>query len=437
MTSPAAFLELETELVAASRERALSRFSRHELFTHVLSALAFVSAAAALGALSPPADNPAWALLVAFAAAVAVASRIELEVGSGFATPVELVLIPMLFALPPSAVPLVVALGMVCGQLPDFLRRRVPPERLLVATGNAAYTLAPAVVFTIFYHPEAGAAERTVITVAAVLSQFAADFVISTLREYFAVGVSPRTLLGPFAWIFFVDGCLAAVGLAAGLAGDTWAVAYVLPLPLLMLIRSFARERADRLTQALELSTAYRRTALLLGDVIEADDAYTGAHSKEVVDLAVGVADQLLLDSRAKNLVELTALLHDVGKIRIPHSIINKNGPLTLEERAIINTHTIEGERLLSQVGGLLSEVGQIVRSCHERYDGRGYPDGLAGDGIPLVARIVCCCDAFNAMTTTRPYREAMTVAEARGELLHNRGTQFDPDVVDAILALT
>jgi len=138
MTSPAAFLELETELVAASRERALSRFSRHELFTHVLSALAFVSAAAALGALSPPADNPAWALLVAFAAAVAVASRIELEVGSGFATPVELVLIPMLFALPPSAVPLVVALGMVCGQLPDFLRRRVPPERLLVATGNAA-----------------------------------------------------------------------------------------------------------------------------------------------------------------------------------------------------------------------------------------------------------------------------------------------------------
>ena len=85
----------------------------------------------------------------------------------------------------------------------------------------------------------------------------------------------------------------------------------------------------------------------------------------------------------------------------------------------------------------MLTEVGQIVRSCHERYDGHGYPDGLAGDAIPIVARIVCCCDAFKAMVTTRPYRAAMSVAEARAELLANRGTQFDPDVVDAILELT
>ena len=81
--------------------------------------------------------------------------------------------------------------------------------------------------------------------------------------------------------------------------------------------------------------------------------------------------------------------------------------------------------------------MGQIVRSCHERYDGHGYPDGLAGDAIPIVARIVCCCDAFNAMVTTRPYRPAMSVADARAELLANRGTQFDPDVVDVILELT
>ena len=121
----------------------------------------------------------------------------------------------------------------------------------------------------------------------------------------------------------------------------------------------------------------------------------------------------------------------------MPNSIINKRGSLTEEERAVVNMHTIEGERLLSRVGGLLEEVGRLVRSCHERYDGRGYPDGLVGPEIPIVSRIVCCSDAFNAMVTTRPYRPAMTVAKARAELLANRGTQFDPEVVDAVLALT
>src|SRR5262249_19242546 len=188
-----------------------------------------------------------------------------------------------------------------------------------------------------------------------------------------------------------------------------------------------------RVSQALELSAAYRGTAFLLGDVVEADDAYTGAHSRDVVRLSVSVADRLGLDARSRQLTELTALLHDVGKISIPNQIITKQGPLDTEERAIINTHTIEGERLLSKVGGLLGEVGKIVRSCHERYDGAGYPDGLAGEEIPIVARIVCCCDAFNAMTTTRSYRRAVTPAEARAELVANRGSQFDPDVVDAV----
>ena len=134
---------------------------------------------------------------------------------------------------------------------------------------------------------------------------------------------------------------------------------------------------------------------------------------------------------------KLTALLHDVGKIKIRKEIINKQGPLTADEWGVIRMHTIDGEKLLSKVGGLLTEVGHIVRSSHERYDGRGYPDGLAGEAIPLVARIVCCCDAFNAMTTTRPYRAAMSTEEARKEMVLNRGTQFDPNVVDAILALT
>lgn len=129
-------------------------------------------------------------------------------------------------------------------------------------------------------------------------------------------------------------------------------------------------------------------------------------------------------------------MLHDVGKIRIPNEIINKPGPLTVEERGIMNAHTIEGEKMLEQVGGLLGEVGRLVRSCHEHYDGSGYPDGVAGDEIPLVARIVCCCDAFHAMTSDRPYRKALPIEVALAELHANRGTQFDPRVVDALVAV-
>src|SRR5262249_11829035 len=129
--------------------------------------------------------------------------------------------------------------------------------------------------------------------------------------------------------------------------------------------------RADR--PALELSTAYRGTALLLGDVIEADDAYTGAHSQHVVALTLAVCDRLPLPPHERRLAEFTALLHDVGKVRTPASIVSKPGPLTPEERAIMQRHTIDGEQMLVQVGGLLAQVGHLVRSCHEHYGGSGY----------------------------------------------------------------
>jgi HD-GYP domain-containing protein (c-di-GMP phosphodiesterase class II) len=435
-TSSAA-VDLQTELVAASRERVVSRLSRRERLTHGSCALLFLIAAASLAVLEKPSGHGQWLLALLFIATIALASRIELEIGSGFASPVVLVVIPMLFALPAGHVPALVALGLVVGQLPAYVRGRVPTERIIVAIGNASYTLAPAIVFMLFYRGSAGPGEWAAVTAAALGAQFVGDAAISTVREHFAVGVEPRSLIRPLGWIFFVDACLAPVGFAASLAGSLWTPGYLLPLPFLLLTRLFAHERADRLSHALELSAAYRGTAFLLGDVIDADDAYTGAHSRDVVDLTVAVADHFGLDARSRQLAELTALLHDVGKIGIPDTIINKKGPLTAEERALINVHTIEGERLLSQVGGLLTEVGQIVRSCHERYDGLGYPDGLVGAEIPVVARIVCGCDAFNAMTTARSYRAPLSLADARAELVRNRGTQFDPDVVDAILALT
>jgi HD-GYP domain-containing protein (c-di-GMP phosphodiesterase class II) len=152
------------------------------------------------------------------------------------------------------------------------------------------------------------------------------------------------------------------------------------------------------------------------------------------VALAVAVGEELGLREKDRRDAEFVALLHDVGKIRIPSEIINKPGALTPEERAVMEMHTVEGERMLGQVGGLLGEVGHIVRSCHERFDGTGYPDGLSGEAIPQVARIVMCCDAFSAMTTDRPYRRALPLATALEELRANAGTQFDPRVVDALI---
>jgi HD-GYP domain-containing protein (c-di-GMP phosphodiesterase class II) len=238
------------------------------------------------------------------------------------------------------------------------------------------------------------------------------------------------------AWVYAIDAGLAPVGLAIAFAAVDSPAGVALALPLVALLAVFSRERRVRIDSELELRDAYRGTVFLLGEVVEADDAYTGAHSRDVLDLSLAVADELGLGARERRDVEFAALLHDVGKVRIPNEIINKPGALTPEERAIVETHTVEGERMLHRVGGLLGDIGRIVRSCHERWDGSGYPDGLEGEQIPRAARIVACCDAYNAMTTDRAYRKALSPEAAISELLRNRKTQFDPQVVDALLAV-
>src|SRR5262249_3508158 len=124
----------------------------------------------------------------------------------------------------------------------------------------------------------------------------------------------------------------------------------------------------------------------------------------------------------------------DIGKLAIPEGILEKRGPLTAEESEFIRQHTVIGERILDAAPSLAG-CAKIVRSSHENWDGTGYPDGLVGDEIPLEARIIAVCDAFQAMTTTRPYRGARAPEEAIAELRRCSGTQFDPDVVRAVIA--
>jgi HD-GYP domain-containing protein (c-di-GMP phosphodiesterase class II) len=219
--------------------------------------------------------------------------------------------------------------------------------------------------------------------------QFAFDFGSTALRDRLGLGVAPLSLLRFFVWIWVVDLALTSAAMLAALGSQEESYLILFSFPLIGLLAYFARERRRRIDHALELSHAYRGTALLLGDVVEADDAYTGLHSRDVVSLVLEVCDQLHLNARERRDAEFVALLHDVGKIKVPAEIINKPGKLTEKEFDVVKTHTVEGEKLLAQVGGLLGKVGHIVRSCHEDWDGTGYPDGLRGEDIPRVARIV------------------------------------------------
>jgi putative nucleotidyltransferase with HDIG domain len=176
----------------------------------------------------------------------------------------------------------------------------------------------------------------------------------------------------------------------------------------------------------------YRETLASLSNALEAKDQYTSEHTEEVVRLAVSVAAELELELEVVRHVELGAVLHDIGKVRVPESILNKPGPLDDAEWTVMKTHPEVGERILQPIRSL-GAILPIVRHHHERWDGGGYPDGLAERGIPLGARIVAVCDAYRAMTETRPYRTAMPEDAARRELAGGAGKQFDPACVAAL----
>jgi HD-GYP domain-containing protein (c-di-GMP phosphodiesterase class II) len=357
------------------------------------------------------------------------------EVGSTYTVPLQLVLVPMFFVLPPEAVPLCVAVGLALGKLPEVLSGQRPASRLAMALGDSWFALGPALVLSISASgPPDG--HDWAIYLFALAAQLGFDFAASSIRDQMNGGASMRDQMLECRWVYCVDLALAAPGLAVAFAAVPRPWVLLLVLPFVALIAVFAKERRARVDYVIELGHAYRGTALVLGNVVEADDSYTGVHSGDVVDLAVAVAEEMRLRPAARRNVEFGALLHDVGKLSVPKEIINKPGPLDEAEWAIMHRHTIEGQKLLDQIGGFMKDVGIIVRASHERFDGGGYPDGLAGAEIPLEARIVSCCDAFSAMTTDRSYRKGRSAGAAIEELLACSGTQFDPAVVVATVAV-
>jgi HD-GYP domain-containing protein (c-di-GMP phosphodiesterase class II) len=366
-------------------------------------------------------------------AAYAIASRIEVEFPGFVAVPTEAIFVVMWFVLPLRLLPLAVCAGMLLGRLPDVLRRRMPTDRLALTIASCWYSVGPAIV--LYGAGVHGPRWRDApIYLAAIAAQFFFDFVSMFVQTRAVASVTLRSHLESASLAYGFDLVLAPLGLLAAFPAYRHPAALLLLMPMLLIVARIGREREEKNDTVLELKNAYQGTSYLLGDMIEADDAYTGSHSRDVVELVLAVGERLDLDADDQRMAEFTALLHDVGKIRIPATIINKPGPLDDEERALINTHTIIGQEMLERAGGLLGRVGPLVRSCHEHWDGHGYPDRLAGEDIPLVARIVCTCDAWSAMTTDRSYRKALSPEEATAELRKCAGTQFDPRVVQALL---
>jgi HD-GYP domain-containing protein (c-di-GMP phosphodiesterase class II) len=423
------------ETVGEHRDERATALSRSERLALCVIGGSFLATAIVLTVLIPSDRNPGLAVIALYIAVYALVSRVEFEIFTGASVPTELVLVPLLFVLPLNLAALAVAGGLMLGSLVDWGWGRIPLERGALNLIGSCHTLGPVLVLWLT-GSQAIVWSHWPVFAAALLAQFAVELPSVAAAERIARGTGLRELLPHVGRAQLVDATLAPVGLVLAFAAQSEPYTLVLVLPLVWLLKVFARERRARIDNALELSNAYRGTAFLLGDVVEADDAYTGLHSRDVVALSLAVADCLGLSGQERRDTEFVALLHDVGKIRIPGAIINKPGKLTAEERALMETHTIEGAQMLERVGGLLGSVGRIVRSCHERWDGDGYPDGLEGEAIPRVARIVMCCDAYSAMTSDRSYRKALSREVAITELRANAGTQFEPAVVDALIAV-
>jgi putative nucleotidyltransferase with HDIG domain len=422
----------EQEILADTYRQNESRMTPRDRLAETLVGMGFAAAAGALLVLAPPRGLPLAPALLSLALLV-LATRVRFDTPFGFTVATQLAFVPLLFAIPLTLAPFAVVAAFALSSLPDVIAGRSHPSRILLAVGNSWFAIGPTAVLTLAHVDPYNA--PIMLLVAALGAQFAVDFAVFSVRLAIARKASLLTPLRD-SWVNAVDAALAGIGLAVAQDMHTRPAMEIVIAPMLALLWTFAHERRDRLQRIIELGNAYRGTALVLGDVVEADDAYTGEHSKGVVGLSLAVGERLGLSAEQRRNLEFGALLHDVGKIAIPKEIINKPGKLNPQEWTIIKTHTLEGQKMLDRVGGFMREVGLIVRSHHERWDGAGYPDGLAGHAIPLESRIIACCDSWNAMRTDRSYRKALPVDLALAELQANAGRQFDPQIVTAVVQI-
>ncbi len=260
-----------------------------------------------------------------------------------------------------------------------------------------------------------------------------------------AVGLSFLFLPAAVVMIFFWNDLLVKlavmvplsivyVGVPAIWGSKDTLIEAIATLPLLLIMSFVLGALFHRFRRASIEQARFRGTITALLMALDARDDYTAEHSSEVLSLVMAVSEDVGLDAKETLHVADVALLHDIGKIGIPNEILDKPSALDDAEWEVMRRHPLIGERILNEVPGF-EVVANAVRHEHERWDGSGYPDGLKGEQIPMASRIVLACDAYHAMTSDRPYREALSDAQAREQLKSNSGTQFDPQIVEALLA--
>lgn len=363
------------------------------------------------------------------------ASLVRFDIGSGSSSPLLISSVALWYVVPPAWLTVVGGAVFAVGRLIERWHDDEPASlwRTVQGASDGWSLIGPATVFAVMGQPEATVEDVGAFALA-LAAFLAVDACIGIGGAWYVHGIRPKIQGKLILWIALVDLALAPIGfLGAIVTGEApWAILGL--LPLIAVLGEFARERRDRLDQAVQLSTAYRGTAQLMGDVLEADHEYTGGeHTQGVVELAISVGLELRLAPRQMRDLEFGALLHDIGKLRVPNDIINKPGKLDEAEWAVMRRHPVFGQEMLDRVGGVLSDAGRIVRAHHERWDGTGYPDGLQGEEIPVEARIITVCDSYSAITTRRSYSRARTANEALAEMQRCSGTQFDPRVVEAL----
>ncbi|HXM52157.1 MAG TPA: HD domain-containing phosphohydrolase [Candidatus Binatus sp.] len=308
-------------------------------------------------------------------------------------------------------------LGVLCWGLPWL---RVPIEPLFGA-------IVVGIALPLLYLSIAGNVHsRDLVSVYIVLALFTAALL--PLRTAMAVAL--------------VAAVAAAVPLVAG-----WSELYERALLVLVcviglivytqtrMLGNFSRQKREADERVRQIEESFMTTLGAVSAMVYGKDRFTETHSRATAMLAVAVAQHLGLKGLALRQIEYAALLHDVGKVSLPAQVLEKPGPLNGEELALVHEHPVIAERILSRVPSLKA-ICPIVRAQYERWNGSGYPDGLAGEMIPLGGRIIHVCAAFHAMSTDRPYRPALTTDQIISELRSQAGSQFDPRVVEAVVAL-
>ena len=410
---------------------------RVEAYAAVLAFMAAITAILLFERSGWP--HTAWWIVALLAAVAFLAERQCVAIGAN--TEMSISVLPLLFAAIVFG-PLVAMIVGACSLLAEFRR---PYARWFVWTSSRALVGALAGVTALSLADRTDSFGGLLLAVAAAaLAQTAGDILLNVLtvavRRSGSVWETARAITRLTMSTLPLYTPVLAVLVYAYRELSPWTV-------LLFFVPAVAAQRLLVLYQeqrqlVTELATANTRLeeaglsfASALVAALDARDKYTAGHSACVAVYAKDIAARLGLSEEEQHVAHLAGLVHDIGKVGLPAGLLEKPGPLTLEERRIMEEHPTIGERILSNVDGY-SEIAKIVRHHHERVDGHGYPDGLTVQDVPLISRILAVADAYDAMTSGRPYRDAMPSRVARMRLAQAVGTQFDTTVVAAFEAI-